>query len=116
MAAGVTWWWPGLAVGEVTALFLHRALLAVALMAVVAPWWRWRARGVLVVGFVVVGAVPRWVTDRWIGGPVWLAIIAVAAMSAWPSPRRRRLMPAIASMLVMWSIASVVVEVTAYLE
>lgn len=111
VAGGVTWVAPIISGGGVSSLFLHRALLAIALIATAMPTWHRRLELTPVLAFVVVCAVPKFATTPWLNGATWLVVIAGILLLAWPSPRRSRLLPALAAFAVMWVVAVIGVEI-----
>lgn len=111
VAGGATWIAPVISGGGVSSLFIHRALLAVALIATSMPTWHWRLALALLLAFVVVCAVPKFATTPWVNGATWLTVITGILLLAWPSPRRSRLLPALAAFAVMWVVAVIGVEI-----
>lgn len=93
-------------------MFLHRAFLAVALIAATTPTWQRQWLLAPVLGFTIVCAAPSFASMPWLNGSVWLAVIAGNFLLALPSPRRTRLLPALAAFLVMWWVAVIGVQIS----
>lgn len=88
-AAGATWLVTPASVGRLSTLFVHRPLLAAA---VLAPALRRRGSVILattlllLAGLTAVSLVPMWATDRWLTFVAWSAVIVATALIVRPAP------------------------------
>jgi len=110
--AGVSWLGPLVGDSDLSSRFLHRALLAVALASAALPGLRWHPLLAPLVVFAVVCVAPQWATAPWVNSLSWVAVLISIGAMVWPSPRRRRLLPAMATFTVMLVVSTVGVRLS----
>lgn len=106
VAAGLSWLLPVVTIGPFSTLFVHRPLLAAAVVIATEPFWRNAATLTPLLTLGVVSAVPAWSQRSLVLLVAWGAVIARTAIVSWASPRRTRVAPALVAQAVMLAVAT----------
>lgn len=106
VVAGLSWMLAVGSIGPFSTLFAHRALLAAALAIAAEPLWHRAATVVPLAAMSIVSVVPTWSQRPAVLLAAWGAVIARTTWVVWASPRRTRVLPALAAHTIMLAVAA----------